>query len=124
MNCRICAGYIGYTTTGKKRKMRCIGFKPTDKSCAHLKNYCKNKTINKIEYCYQCSDFPCKQLQKLDNKYRKRYNMSMIENLEYIRDNGMSDFLKQQQKKYLCPECDRVIYVNNSKCYSCGTIIK
>ncbi len=119
MNCRICLGYFGYTTTGKKRKMRCVGCKPTDKSCAHLKKYCKKKTINEVEYCYECSDFPCEQLQKLDNKYRERYDMSMIENLEYIRDNGMSDFLKQQQKKYQCPECGGVICVHNGICYSC-----
>ena len=119
MNCRICLAYFGYTTSGKKRKIRCVGCKPTDKSCAHLKKYCKYKTINKVEYCYECSDFPCEQLQKLDNKYRERYDMSMIENLEHIQNNGISDFLKQQQKKYQCPECGGVICVHTGICYSC-----
>jgi len=27
MNCKICLDYFGYTTKGKKRKMRCIGWK-------------------------------------------------------------------------------------------------
>ena len=100
--------------------MRCVGCKPTGKSCAHLKKYCKNKTINEVEYCYECSDFPCEQLQKLDNKYRKRYDMSMIENLEYIRDNGMKGFLKSQKEKYKCQNCHSLICVHNCKCYSCG----
>jgi len=119
MNCRICLAYFGYTSTGKKRKMICIGCKPTDKSCGHLKKYCKILTKNEVEYCYQCNDFPCNQLQKLDSKYRERYDMSMIENLEYIRDYGMDNFLGKQEKKYQCPECGGVICVHNRKCYSC-----
>ncbi|RLF58080.1 MAG: hypothetical protein DRN27_06335 [Thermoplasmata archaeon] len=120
MNCRICLGYFGYTTSGKKRKMKCIGCKPRDKSCAFLKKYCKKLQKNEVNYCYECSDFPCGQLQKLDKGYRERYAMSMIENLEYIRDNGMDDFLKQQEKKYRCPDCGGVICVHNEICYSCG----
>ena len=119
MNCRICLAYFGYTSTGKKRKMICIGCKQTDKSCGHLKKYCKILTKNEVEYCYQCNDFSCNQLQKLDSKYRERYDMSMIENLEYIRDNGMDNFLGKQEKKYQCPECGGVICVHNRKCYSC-----
>jgi predicted enzyme related to lactoylglutathione lyase len=119
MNCRICLGYFGYTTTGKRRKMKCIGCKPRDKSCAFLKKYCKKLTKKEIDYCYDCSDFPCSHLEKLDKGYRERYNMSMIENLKYIRDNGMDDFLKQQEKKYRCPECGGVICVHNGICYSC-----
>ena len=119
MNCRICLGYFGYTVTGKKRKMKCVGCKPRDKSCAFLKKYCKKLSKKEIEYCYECSDFPCTHLKKIDKGYRERYNMSMIENLEYIRDNGMVDFLKQQEKKYKCPECGGVICVHNGICYSC-----
>jgi catechol 2,3-dioxygenase-like lactoylglutathione lyase family enzyme len=124
MNCRICLGYFGYLVSGKKRKMKCIGCKPRDKSCAFLKKFCKKLTKKEINYCYECSDFPCKHLEKLDNGYRKRYNMSMIENLEYIRDNGIDKFLKIQEEKYKCSECGGVICVHNGKCYSCGKQIK
>ena len=40
MNCRICLGYFGYMITGNKRKIKCIGCKPRDKSCAFLKKFC------------------------------------------------------------------------------------
>ena len=119
MNCRICLAFFGYTVSGKKRKSICICCKPTDKSCAHLKKNCKNKTIYEVDYCFECKDFPCEQLQKLDSKYRERYDMSMIENLKYIRDNGLDDFLLQHEKKYRCPECGGVICVHNGICYSC-----
>jgi len=124
MNCRICIGYFGYTSSGEKRKMKCIGCKPRDKSCAFLKKYCKKLTKKEIDYCFECSDFPCKHLEKIDTGYRKRYNMSMIENLEYIRDNGIDKFLKKQEEKYKCSECGGVICVHNGKCYSCGKQVK
>ena len=57
MNCSICIGFFGYTMSGKQRKIKCIGCKPSGKSCAHLKKYCKKLTSNEIEYCYQCIDF-------------------------------------------------------------------
>jgi predicted enzyme related to lactoylglutathione lyase len=119
MNCRICLGYFGYTASGKRRKMKCIGCKTRDKSCAFLKKYCKKLTKKEVDYCYECSDFPCSHLEKIDKEYRERYNMSMIENLKYIRDNGMESFLKQQERKYRCPECGGVICVHNGICYSC-----
>ena len=119
MNCGICIGFFGYTMSGKKRKSICTGCTPSGKSCAHLKKYCKRLLKKEVDYCYECSEFPCKQLQKLDDKYRKRFNMSMIENLEYIRDNSMKDFLKQQEKKYRCPECGGFICVHTTFCYSC-----
>ena len=123
MNCRICIGFFGYTMNGKKRKLQCVGCKPSGKSCAHLKKFCKKLLKNEIEYCYECIDFPCKQLQKLDKKYRERFNMSMIKNLEYIRDKGMKEFLKSQEEKYKCQNCQGVICVHNSKCYSCDTLV-
>jgi catechol 2,3-dioxygenase-like lactoylglutathione lyase family enzyme len=124
MNCRICISYFGYTTSGKKRKMKCIGCKPRDKSCAFLKKYCKKLTKKELDYCYECSDFPCKYLEKLDEVYRGRYNMSMIKNLKDIQNDGIEKFLERQQVKYKCQECGGVICVHNGKCYSCGKQIK
>ena len=119
MNCRICLGYFGYTTTGKKRKMKCIGCKPRDKSCAFLKKYCKKLTKKEVDYCYECSDFPCPHLEKIDKGYRERYNMSVINNLKDIKKYGMGKFLKEQKAKYKCPKCNGVICVHNEECYSC-----
>jgi len=109
---------------GKKRKMKCIGCNPSGKSCAHLKKYCKKLIEKEIEYCYECNDFPCKQIQKLDIKYRKRFDMSTIDNLRYIKENGMEKFLQKQEEKYKCPKCGEIICVHNGKCYYCNTLQK
>jgi hypothetical protein len=124
MNCRICIGFFGYIMSGKKRKMKCIGCNPSGKSCAHLKKFCKKLLNDEIKYCYECIDFPCKKLQRLDQIYRERFNMSMIENLEHIKENGMTKFLQKQEEKYKCQKCNDVICVHNGKCYSCDTLIK
>jgi hypothetical protein len=122
MNCRLCVGYFGYTISGGKRKKRCIGCEPSGKHCAFIKKRCKRLTKKEINYCYECRDFPCSQLEKLDKSYRKRFEMSMIDNLENIRDMGMENFLKQQEKKYRCPNCGDVKCVHTKKCYNCEPI--
>ncbi len=124
MNCRICLGFFGYTTSGKKRKMKCIGCKPSGKSCAFIKKFCKKLTKKEIKYCYECKDFPCKQLEKLDKRYREKYNMSMVDNLKYIKENGIENFLQAQLEKYRCPKCQAIICVHNGICYSCNGLNK
>jgi hypothetical protein len=117
MNCAICLSFFGYLMNGKKRKMKCTGCNLSGKSCAHIKKYCKKLTKKEIDYCYQCNDFPCNQLLYLDKRYRERFNMSMIDNLVYIRENGMKKFLQQQEEKYKCSKCGGIICVHNGKCY-------
>ena len=121
MNCGICVGFFGYTMSGNKRKMECIGCKPSDKSCAHIKKYCKKLLKKEVVYCYECEDFPCKHIQRLDTKYRQRFDYSTIENLEYIKEKGMKEFLKKQEEKYTCPNCRGIICVHTRRCYSCET---
>jgi hypothetical protein len=45
--------------------------------------------------------------------------MSEIENLEFIRDKGIDEFIKKELKRWKCPTCGGVICVHNKKCYSC-----
>jgi len=119
MNCGICIGFFGYAINGRKRKNPCIGCRARDKNCAFIKKQCKKVLSNEIEYCFECNDFPCENLEKLDKRYQEKYDMSMIENLKFIKKNGINLFLKQQEEKYKCPECGGVICVHNKKCYNC-----
>jgi len=47
--------------------------------------------------------------------------MRMIENLEYIRKNGVSKVIERKITRWKCPKCGGVICVHNGKCYNCGT---
>jgi len=48
--------------------------------------------------------------------------MSMVENLDEIKSEGLDEFLVSQQEKYRCPNCGDVVCVHDGKCYSCGYI--
>ncbi|MFW6196987.1 MAG: DUF3795 domain-containing protein, partial [Thermoplasmatota archaeon] len=112
MNCAICVGYFGFTMSGKRRKHQCIGCKPRDKGCSFLKKYCEKLSDKTVEFCFECEDFPCEHLERLDKSYRERYDMSMIDNLNSIKENGMEYFLTEQEDKYRCLECGGTICVH------------
>jgi hypothetical protein len=44
----------------------------------------------------------------------------MIENLQSIKTNGMTQLLVEQEKKWRCPECGGVICCHNGICFDCG----
>ena len=64
-------------------------------------------------------DMPCENLDRIDRRYRKRYNMSMVENLKELEEKGMNQFLRSQEDKYECQKCGDVISVHDGKCYTC-----
>lgn len=119
MNCGICVAYFGHTMSGKRRGGKCIGCRARDKNCAFVKKGCELLTKKKVKFCFECSRFPCDRLKVLDKRYRKKYDMSMIENLRFIKKHGMKKFLASQRKKYRCPGCGGVVCVHDNKCYTC-----
>jgi len=119
MNCRICIGFFGYTMGDKKRKKPCIGCRLEEKKCAFIKKKCKRLSNEEIKFCFECEVFPCENLKKLDKRYRTKYKMSMIENLEYIKKNGIGKFIENEVERWKCPKCGGVICVHNGKCYTC-----
>ncbi len=119
MNCRICVAYFGYTLNGKKRKHSCRGCRVDNKKCAFIKKHCEKIYQGVIEFCFQCRDFPCIHLKKIDSRYREKYQMSLIKNLEFIRDFGMDRFLEEQQERYQCADCGELKCVHTEICYHC-----
>ena len=47
---------------------------------------CKDR---KGDFCFDCDKFPCDRLKRLDKRYREKYGMSEIENLNKIREIGL-----------------------------------
>ncbi|MHA1135928.1 MAG: DUF3795 domain-containing protein [Candidatus Thorarchaeota archaeon] len=121
-NCATCVGYFGYTMSGAKRKHTCPGCREANKNCAFLKQHCELLAKNKVEFCHECSDYPCSHLLKLQDTYTKKYDVNIIENLDFIRDNGMEKFLRAQEKKFKCPTCSGTICVHTNRCYSCSPL--
>jgi hypothetical protein len=118
MNCEICRAYL-------REKNKCPGCRgvDTNKSVTRVRCKIKNCEVLKNEnakFCFECGNFPCENLKHLDYRYRTKYNMSMIENLENINNFGIKKFLKNEDVRWTCSECGGTICVHTGYCYSCG----
>ena len=110
MNCGICRAYL-------RAKNPCFGCdhieKNTPKTRVHCQlRICKERTG---KFCYDCAQFPCDRLKHLDKRYRTRYGISEIENLIFIRENGIKIFLEQERKKWVSEK--GVLCVHDKKYY-------
>ena len=118
MNCRLCRAY------GRKHKP-CPGCRGSDsfksKSCiaCAIRN-CPTFGKVRIEYCFGCESYPCSRLIRLDARYRARYGMSMIENLDSIEKFGIRNFVIKETEKWACPRCGEILCVHKENCPSCG----
>ena len=125
MNCAICSRYLSYVNN--LSRSQCIGCRPRNRKCTYLFGKCtgiNNKLNGNLKFCFKCKQYPCKQINRIDNRYRTNYKMSMKDNLEYIKKMGISNFIKDQYKKYHCQECGGLISIHNGKCFKCETITK
>jgi hypothetical protein len=121
INCGTCVGFFGYTMSGKRRKHVCVGCRTRASLCAFIKKGCKALANGEnVEFCFECSDFPCEKLSKLEETYNRKYGLSLIGNLKYIQENGMDAFLEREKDRWTCPTCGGVICVHTKRCYSCN----
>ena len=126
MNCALCKAYLAYSHGIPRQRGKvthCAGCLPRAKNC-YIKRGCAKLSKHQIHSCHQCDVMPCKNLDRIDRRYRERYGMSMVENLKMIKAKGMDEFLKNQEETHRCPSCGDVVCVHDGKCYSCGLIGK
>ncbi len=124
MNCGICKAYLAHTHDAPRKRGKvthCAGCIPRGKNC-YVKRGCSKLRRHEIQSCSQCDTVPCIKLAHLDKRYRERYDMSMVENIKELKTKGMDAFLEDQQRKYRCPNCGKMICVHDRKCYSCGFV--
>ena len=118
MNCRLCCAY----TRDKKACPGCRGddsVKPITRVTCRIKN-CEKIGQGKARYCFSCERFPCNKLSHLNERYRTKYGMSMIDNLEHIKKYGIKHFMSNEKERWTCPECRQLICVHKPQCLSCG----
>lgn len=125
MDCSTCSAHLAFLNGVPKKRgniSHCIGCRPRNKQCAYLKGQCGLLAKNKIEFCFECDRYPCERLRKLDQRYRRCYGVSPIENLETIHAKGTPFFLRQQRKRHGCPNCGGMISIHHQKCFACEKI--
>ena len=117
MNCSICTAYL-------REENKCPGCREIDIDKPITRVECKIKKCDflqkkAVRFCFQCDSFPCDRLKHLDRRYRTKYSMSMIENLENIRKVGIQQFIEDEKMRWACPQCGGTICVHKRYCYSC-----
>lgn len=125
MNCGICSNYLAFAN-GLDRSP-CSGCRPQNKSCSYLFGKCTG--INggsggtaEAKFCFECDQYPCKQIDRMDKRYQTSYDMSVKANLEFIKKSGAEAFLNSQADKYTCPSCEGQVSIHNRKCFKCEKI--
>ncbi|MGC9365390.1 MAG: DUF3795 domain-containing protein, partial [Fidelibacterota bacterium] len=81
---------------------------------------CELRKQTESVFCYECPKFPCARMKQLDKRYRTKYRMSMLENLEYIRANGLKKFIEYESGRWRCQNCGRLVSVHQTYCLHCG----
>jgi len=119
MNCGLCLGYhrtknkcTGCNSTGSNKPNHCI-------NC--LIKLCDSLQANHSRFCFNCKKYPCTRIKNLDKRYKVKYGMSMIENLNTIKEIGIRKFVQREKERWTCPKCGNMICVHRDSCLICGT---
>jgi len=122
MNCSVCKAYLSYTRGLSKQRghvIHCLGCRIRNKKCAFLKAHCKKLLKGEVNFCFECENFPCNRLKTLDKRYVTKYQTSLIENLNQIKNIGLPKWLQTEEEKWKCPRCGGTISIHDGKCYNC-----
>ena len=115
MNCMVCYKHCYH-------KKPCAGCLNSDRGKPEHCRKCRIKdcTAGKnITYCYECSDFPCKQIKSLEKSYNSRYRASLIENSRAAKEYGAEILLEEHREKYKCRDCGGIISLQDAECSEC-----
>lgn len=112
MDCAICMAYL-------REKNHCDGCYSANCAC---RRHCTIYSCEEVRdrYRHTCEKYPCRRLAQLDRRYRTKYGMSMLENLEAIKEHGIRAFVKKERERWTCSGCGGVINIHRWRCSSCG----
>lgn len=127
MNCAICSRYLSHVHNLKRSQ--CAGCRHGNKKCSYLFERCSgvNSALrgnSAAIFCFECDQYPCKQINRMDDRYKINYKMSVKDNLACLKENGMKQFVKDQYEKYRCSRCGGLISIHNGKCFKCDSITR
>ncbi len=116
MNCTYCYAH-------HKKKKQCMGCRTISENMPTACRKCEIKecvTSKQLEYCNECSDYPCTRIKNLEKSYNKRYNESLMNNLDVIKHDGMASYLNAEKLRLKCKSCDGYLNIHDKICSNCG----
>ena len=115
MDCGLCSKHL-------REVDPCLGCLNIARAVEHCEvgiKLCADRTAG-AAFCFDCAGYPCDRLQQLDLRYRTNYGMSMIANLDRIRDGGLDAFVDLENERWACPRCGAPICIHDRRCHACG----
>lgn len=115
MNCLVCYKHCYH-------KKPCGGCRNSDKGKPEHCRKCRIKDCigdKGLAYCYECPEHPCRLIRNLEKSYQKRYQVSLVENSDFVGRYGLERFMEEQKEKYICPICGGVISIHDGECSEC-----
>ena len=109
MNCGVCKAHL-------RQQNPCHGCNDAEQNRPKSRAGCRLRICGKRagKFCGDCTEFPCERLKRLDRRYRTRYGMSQIENLERIRKDGINQFVEDERRRWMS---DQGIFCVHDKKY-------
>lgn len=98
----------------------------SDKVAVHCKN-CPNgirecAMEHAVTRCYECGAFPCDRLEKFSRQHYQNgigHHENVIKDLEYMRQHGVEDWVREQTEENTCSKCGKLIYWYDKKSHVC-----
>ena len=121
--CGTCRHYLARSKdmlAKKHLKHGCKGCREQDKNCSWVKKDCVLLRKKQVTFCFECEEFPCANLIKLDERHVRDDDISLIANLLRIQEVGVVQWLAEQEDKWSCPQCGGNVCVMDRECYDCG----
>ena len=118
INCGLCRAYVRDRKACPGCRGGCSSKSKSCLACA-IKN-CKELAAAKYQFCFTCARFPCALLLRLDKRYRTKYGVSVLRNLERIKAVGVESFVTEEASKWSCPECGSTLCMHKPQCFNCG----
>jgi hypothetical protein len=115
LNCGVCRAYL-------RSKNPCAGCRSEGSGKPRTCRRCSIRACEqrKGTFCVDCASFPCPRLRRLDERYRRRYRVSPLENLITIARAGVRQFVAGETARWVCPSCGARLCVHEDSCVTCG----
>jgi hypothetical protein len=100
--------------------IKCLGCKSNQNAIYCRECYFKKcAQLKEIDFCNQCSDFPCEKLK--DFRYDKFPHHSIVfKNLNEIQEKGCKKWLDKQKIRWECTKCGQRFTWYEDLCKKCG----
>jgi hypothetical protein len=80
-----------------------------------------------VTWCFECTDFSCQRLEDFKNVHIVdgiSHHEHLIEELQYLKDNGVEVWLEKVDRENRCPQCGKRLYWHTRDCPDCQAHIR